>query len=167
MKKIENRCKNGECSRCGNCCGATTLPLTMEEAIEIASYVKRNNIIRFNREWVQPLTSGTLKPGSKIDLHCCFYDGTKQECSIYPVRPFCCREFRCDHSHRQVEEDRKLFHERAHYNNRDNKNITNFDLLFYADDIPIRVLFNHEGMRDCDFLEIFKKYGSCDTFEIK
>lgn len=40
---IEDFTKNGECSRCGNCCGRL-LPLSKKEMDAIKNYIKKHNI---------------------------------------------------------------------------------------------------------------------------
>jgi Fe-S-cluster containining protein len=79
--------KDGKCSGCGNCC-ANFLPISDVEIKRIRQYVKQHGI----REQMR------LYPTAKpiVDMQCPFRDETQRKCTIYPVRPGICRDFRCD-----------------------------------------------------------------------
>ena len=79
---------NNKCSNCGACCG-DILPLTKEDINLIKRYVKKHNI--------KP--QKILIPFSTTNnyfLTCPFRDEKLKKCSIYPARPWICRQFRCD-----------------------------------------------------------------------
>ena len=79
---------NGECSNCGECCGAI-LPVTGKELKAIRRYVKKHHI--------KPVRHGMMgMTNQAIDLTCPFRDNTARKCLIYEVRPWICREYRCD-----------------------------------------------------------------------
>lgn len=96
-KGVYNFCKDGECSKCGNCCSAL-LPISKKEIKDIKRYVKKKRIKPVNHRIA-------LMPC--IDLTCPFLDNTKDDkCLIYPVRPSICKVFRCDKPPSEAEKDR-------------------------------------------------------------
>ena len=88
-RKVTDFTKNGECSKCGNCCG-NYLPLTTYEIERIKAYIKKHNI----KEHLHHFAYG-------LDMTCPFLND-KQMCNIYKVRPQICRCFRCDKTQIEV-----------------------------------------------------------------
>ena len=80
-----NYTKNGECSKCGACCGCF-LPLSKKEIREIKRLVIANKI--------EPHKIPVVC--MSIDLTCPFLDLKTHLCSIYDNRPHICRVFKCD-----------------------------------------------------------------------
>lgn len=94
-RKSINYCKNNECSRCCNCCGAV-LPLSKDEILKMQSLYKNKKEIK---ELVDDNCSMTYGPDGKPDkvfLMCPFVDVKNHRCSIYEDRPKICRLYRCD-----------------------------------------------------------------------
>lgn len=118
---------NGNCSRCGSCCGMF-IPFTDGELKVIKEYVKKHNIQPYDR--MNKLTG-------QFSAHCCFYDENKKECRIYPVRPYVCRDFIC--SRKNWKEYRDKYELRGKYNSSLSKKTTmaSFDDLIYGDYYPV------------------------------
>ena len=93
QKRVKNKCCNGACSGCGECC-TDLLPLTVTELERIKKYVDEHHLSenRHTMFW-NPNT---------IDLTCPFRNDKTQKCEIYPVRPKICREFICNRSQEQI-----------------------------------------------------------------
>lgn len=72
---------NGKCSNCGECC-TDTLHLDDDEIKKIDEFLKGHKIYQNNK-------------GSN-NFRCPFRDDFLKRCSIYEVRPYICRAFRCD-----------------------------------------------------------------------
>lgn len=88
---IKDYTNNGECSKCGNCCGRI-LPLTQLEINQIKAYIKKHNIKRH-------IHITNVLAEASIDAMCPFLDDTKiDKCTIYEVRPSICRVYNC-HKH--------------------------------------------------------------------
>ena len=118
-------CK-GECSRCGNCCGLF-IPFNDEDITRIKEYVKEHNIKPQDR--LNKLTGS-------FDARCCFYDTKNKVCTIYPVRPFVCKDFIC--SRENWKQKRDEYERRAKYNSTLNEMImATFDDKIYNDYAPI------------------------------
>lgn len=114
---------NGECSRCGSCCGLF-IPFTDEELQLIKDYVKVNNI--------KP-TNNRIINGNQLIAQCCFYDRENKKCNIYPVRPYVCKDFMCNH--KDWKKRRDMYEKRTPWNStlhKDRKCGT-FDDLIYGD----------------------------------
>lgn len=79
-----NFTKNGECSKCGNCCSAL-LPLTQTEINKLKKIIKTRHI----KPHTQPVVV------QAIDLSCPFLTDDNL-CQIYDDRPYICRIFKCD-----------------------------------------------------------------------
>ena len=81
---------NGKCSECGDCC-SNRLPLSNQEIKVIKDYIKEHNIVE-QKHGVCVLSRPT------IDLTCPFLDNSVKthKCTIYPVRPQVCKEYKCD-----------------------------------------------------------------------
>ena len=94
MKFISNM-KDDKCSNCGTCC-ANALPLTKTEINIIRIHVKDNQI---------------QEQKHKNPLTCPFRDDEKRICTIYEVRPYICRAWRCDGQLTQ-KQNKKLFGEK-------------------------------------------------------
>lgn len=80
---------NGRCRGCGECC-SNILPMTMEDVARIKKYIAKHDI----KEQKAP----AVLANPKFNLYCPFMrmDVAKDRCTIYPVRPEICREFKCD-----------------------------------------------------------------------
>lgn len=117
-----NTCK-GQCSRCGECCGLF-IPFTDKELSIIKEYVSKHNI--------QP-TYRFVEGG--MEARCCFYDSKNHKCNIYEVRPYVCRDFKCDHKDWMKRRDQ--YEKRSKYNStlasKDKIIIATFDDLIYQD----------------------------------
>lgn len=85
-KEVQNMTINNQCSHCGQCCGMF-IPFTNKEIEEIKKYVKKHNI--------KPVTDRETPNG--FEARCCFYDKVNRKCNIYPVRPYVCKDFMCNH----------------------------------------------------------------------
>lgn len=125
MDKIKNLTYNGECSRCGQCC-SLFIPITKQEVEDIKKYVQAFNIKPYPRF-----------KNNNFNATCCFYNPEKKECMIYEVRPFVCRDFKCDNFDWKLRRD--CYEEKAYYNSTlKNKIIlASFDDLIYNDYTPI------------------------------
>lgn len=119
--KISDRTCNGQCSRCGECCGIF-IPFTEKELSIIKEYVSKHNI--------QPINRFTPKG---MEAMCCFYDNINHKCNIYEVRPYACRDFKC--CHKDWLKRRDHYERRSKYNSTvGNKFIAaTFDDLIYND----------------------------------
>lgn len=126
-EQITNSCVNGVCSRCGNCCTGFSIPLSMDEADAINSYVRRNGVKRLNRDWLSDKSCA-------VDIRCCFYDSVEKRCNIYEVRPMVCSGFQCDMSMGEIEKRKVDAHAQAFFNgDQGRSNPTSFDALFFGD----------------------------------
>lgn len=85
-KDITNNMCNHQCSKCGECCGIF-IPVTERELSKIKDFVRENNI--------EPATDRYTDENG-FEGRCCFYDTQLKKCKIYPVRPYVCKDFRCD-----------------------------------------------------------------------
>lgn len=156
---VNNTC-NGLCSCCGSCC-SLFIPFTEKELTIIKQYVKEHNIKPINRE-----------DETSIKASCCFYDDKNHKCNIYEVRPYACRDFKCDH--KDWKKRRELYCKRAKYNSIINNKvkIATFDDLIYGDfTYIIRYLCNmsidkRTNAIDSDILiEILKKCNRLDILD--
>ena len=113
---------NGECSRCGSCCGLF-IPFTDEELKLIKDYVKVNNIKPTNR----------IINENQLIAQCCLYDSKNKKCNIYPVRPFVCKDFQCNN--KDCKKRRDMYEKRTAWNSslRDDRKCGTFDDLIYKD----------------------------------
>lgn len=119
-KQISDKTCNGQCSRCGECCGMF-IPFTEKELSIIKEYVSKHNI--------QP-TYRFVEGG--MEARCCFYNAKEHKCNIYEVRPYACRDFKC--CHKDWLKRRDHYEKRAKYNSTINKLIAaTFDDLIYQD----------------------------------
>ena len=86
-KGCYNYTKNGECSKCGECCSAL-LPLKRSEVVKLRRIIKERNI--------KPhCVPKVVAVNPMFDLTCPFLTDN-HECSIYDDRPYICRVFKCD-----------------------------------------------------------------------
>lgn len=92
--------KDGECSGCGSCC-SDALPVSRKEYKRILKYIQSRHI----RECVH--RPPTVNP--VYDMTCPFRDDVKRVCTIYPVRPAVCRDFRCDKARNGIWADPKMY----------------------------------------------------------
>lgn len=128
----DNTC-NGECSRCGDCCGLF-VPFNDDDLERIKTYVEKHNIKQFDR--IDKLT-GAFK------AHCCFYDEINKLCTIYEVRPYVCKDFICNR--KNWKEKRDNYERNAKYNSTlvGKQILATFDDKIYNDYEPIlRYVFN-------------------------
>lgn len=86
---VYDKTDNGRCVGCGECC-SNALPMRQKEIKIIQRYIKEHGIKE------QKIPSVFAKP--MFDMTCPFMrkDVSKNRCTIYPVRPFICRDFKCD-----------------------------------------------------------------------
>lgn len=84
---------NGKCSQCGQCC-SNILPMSEKEVRIIRRYIKANHI--------KPQKISALYVTPMLDMTCPFMrkDVSKERCTIYPVRPEICKQFKCDNTHK-------------------------------------------------------------------
>ena len=92
--KVKNHCVNGECIRCGECCG-DYLPITEKELKTIRRYVRKNNVKSYRNRVVS----------TPFDITCPFLNGQKL-CTIYEVRPSICSTFKCNLPLEELEKNR-------------------------------------------------------------
>ena len=129
---VDNTC-NGNCSRCGDCCGLF-VPFNDDDVTNIKQYVKKYNIKPFDRI---DRATGAFK------AHCCFYDEVNKVCTIYEVRPYVCRDFIC--SRKNWKEKRDEYEKQAKYNSTLNGKqiLATFDDIIFGDYEPVlRYIFN-------------------------
>lgn len=151
-----NFCKNGECSRCGECC-TPFIPMTKSEVKTVREYVKKNPQIK-ERALNQPFFEG-----NDVYVKCCFYDKDKKECMIYPARPFICRAYKCNQDDLKIENNKNFMDSRACYNT-DVKNIHDFRSLLFNDYRMIVLVVGKETKKNPDqLLEFFKTLGRNDV----
>jgi len=144
--QINNYCIDSQCSNCGHCCSASGLPVTQKEVMRIVDYVKSNSIHPVNRGWVKEFHENGKLENPVIDARCCFYDHVNRICLIYPVRPSVCKSFQCNLSQEYIESVRENCHRAAYYNRQSGENgnikrLTNFDMLFYNEMLPLQMLY--------------------------
>jgi Fe-S-cluster containining protein len=118
---IKNNMVDNKCSRCGSCCGLF-IPVTKKEIKIIREYVKEKNIRPESRI-----------NGNTIELRCPFLNLKEHKCNIYEVRPFVCRDFKCNR--KDWKKYRNLYMKRSGKYNQ-----YTMDELIY-DDITLQVMF--------------------------
>jgi Fe-S-cluster containining protein len=125
--KVTDNTINHKCSMCGGCCGFI-IPITETELRRIRNYVKENNI------QCEPQID---RATNTFDSRCCFLDRKTLKCKINNVKPFVCKDFKCDH--KDWKQRRDLYDKRAKYNSLLNKNtiVASFTDLVYNDYEPI------------------------------
>lgn len=122
-----NHTCNKQCSRCGQCCGPCN-PITLNEYKVIKNYIRE-----------QDIKPREIKvENDTLDLRCVFYDTKNKCCTIYPVRPEVCKEYKCDNPEFVTSFNRSFYDKRADINGNHLTRFIPFDLLFY--DIPITAI---------------------------
>jgi Fe-S-cluster containining protein len=96
--------KNGQCSRCCECCSGV-IPITKLELRDIDEYVKKHDIKPVNR--TAPLA------GDSIDITCPF--ASEHKCNIYEVRPKICRDFICSMGNEAAQIQKRRFYSNSKY----------------------------------------------------
>ena len=158
--EVKNNMCNGACSRCGECCGLF-IPFNDNDIKRIKKYVSLHKIQPVNRI---DIMTGTFK------AHCCFYDEISKKCTIYPVRPFVCRDFRCDREDWKVYRD--MYEKQCKYNSSfaPKTILATFDDLIYKDYTPIikyllgMLPVEKEGVNDTNVYLLFKSANRLDLF---
>lgn len=102
--KITDFTKDGECSRCNQCCGGV-LPITQLELKTIRRYVREKNI-----KPVASLAAIMVKP---FDMSCPFAASGK--CNIYEVRPQICRLFICSMDAEKIYKQKEELYQNPNY----------------------------------------------------
>ena len=160
-RNIKDKTCDGNCSRCGDCCGMF-IPFTDDELDVIKKYVKKHNIKPYDR--VNKLTK-------QFNAHCCFYDENKKECRIYPVRPFVCKDFMCNR--KNWREYRDKYELKGKYNSSLSKTtiLATFDDLIYEDVYPILAYIldmipkTNGGIEGCILVDILRKVNRLDLLK--
>ncbi len=129
-----NNCKNHQCSCCGNCCGEF-IPITRKEIERIKEYMKSHPEIKNN--WPS-------SDDKNLYAFCPFLNKETNRCDVYPVRPFVCRDFKCDRSKETIKAKREAYAKRADYNAFKNKEepIVSWHYLFF-DDYNFDLCYRH------------------------
>lgn len=159
--KVTDMTCNHQCSRCGSCCGLF-IPFTEKELNNLKQYVRLHDIKPYNR--INKITG-------EFKAHCCFYNEDEEKCMVYPVRPYACRDFKCDR--KDWKRYRDKYELRAKYNSSLSKKclMGTFDDLIYNDVEPIiRYLMNLIPVKNNDIneiiiLNIFKEVGRVDLLQ--
>lgn len=155
----DNTC-NGKCSRCGECCGLF-IPFNDDDITRIKQYVKEHNIKPYDR--LNKMTGG-------FEARCCFYDVKEKKCTIYPVRPYACRDFICSRKDWKLKRDE--YEIKAKYNSTLNRMImATFDDKIYGDYAPI-ILYTTSLCREPNglvdskkLLRVFESIGRLDILQ--
>lgn len=92
---------DGECSNCGECC-SNFLPVSRKEIKIIRRYISKKKI-KEQKHFIPTRTAS-------VDWTCPFRDNSERICTIYPVRPAICRDFRCDKPKKRIQADKSLYH---------------------------------------------------------
>lgn len=123
---IKDRTCNHKCSCCGSCC-TEFIPLTQKEVHKIKDYLKEHPEIKGN--W---LTKGET---DALYAFCPFLNKDTYLCDIYPVRPFVCRDFKCDKSKETIKKNREMYAMRADYNGflKEKDKYVSLHFLFFGD----------------------------------
>ena len=156
--EVTDKTNNHVCSRCGQCCGLF-IPFTGKEVSVIKKYVKEHNITQTNR--IDTVTNS-------FKAHCCFYDEENKLCKIYEVRPYVCRDFKCDR--KDWKQRRDMYEKRAKYNSTFSKKtiLATFDDMIYQDYFPIfRYILSmlpqsKGGIDSTHLLELLKQVNRLD-----
>ena len=150
---------DNKCSGCGDCCGLF-IPFTEKELSVIKEYVKQHNIQPSNR---------VTKDG--FIAQCAFLDQQTHRCKIYEVRPYACRDFRCNRKDWQARRDH--YEKRAKYNSHLTKKkiIASFDDKVFDDYTPlIRYLTDMcktpNGIDPKIFVALLKEVNRLDILDI-
>lgn len=161
METLTNNMLDGRCSRCGECCGLF-IPFNDEDINRIKKYVQLHNIKPFNR---LDMEKNTFK------AHCCFYDENKKECTIYAVRPFVCKDFRCNR--KDWKKYRNMYEKHCKYNSSLSEKtiLATFDDMIYKDYTPIvkylidMVMSENGNVDEVQLYNIFNSVNRLDILE--
>ena len=93
---------DGKCSNCGACC-SDFLPISKHDIEQIKRYMDKHDI----KECVK-----TVLMADTFDMTCPFRSDKDKTCTIYPVRPTICRDFRCDYPWKKISCTKKLHESR-------------------------------------------------------
>ena len=160
-REIKDMTCNGECSRCGSCCGLF-IPFTDKELDVIKKYVKLHNIQPYNR--INVMTG-------QFNAQCCFYDATENKCRIYPARPYACRDFICSRKDWQKYRDKYELNSKYNSTLSNKKIMATFDDLIYNDYEPIlRYVFGilpatENGIDDKMLIALLKEINRLDLLD--
>lgn len=94
---------NGSCSGCGGCC-SNYLPLSRKDISRIKKYIKAHNI--------KPCKHFVPTAEPIVDFTCPFRDNDKRICTIYPVKPAICSDFKCDKARKGYMPSEEIFKEK-------------------------------------------------------
>lgn len=129
---------NHKCSGCGSCC-TSQLPWTKKELSIVKKYILENKI--------EPSYLSTF---DKHNLYgfCPLLDPVTKKCKVYEVRPFVCRDFKCDKSKDAIRRNREMYARRADYNGIPGSNapIASTQLLLF-DDIAYDIQWRHVTLK--------------------
>lgn len=92
---------DGRCSGCGACC-SDFIPISDLEIKTIKAYIRKHGI----KEQMHFVPTAT----PMMDFTCPFRNNATRKCEIYAVRPAICRDFRCDKSKKDIQEDKTMYH---------------------------------------------------------
>lgn len=112
----------GKCSNCGACCGDLVM-ISKKEIETIKKYIEKNQIKE------QPY----MIVGNAIVLTCPFRDEENKKCTIYPVRPSICKEFKCNHGSVNIEKNKIKHCLNGDYNSAYNNNLSLHQTFFGKD----------------------------------
>jgi len=110
----------GKCSNCGACCGDLVM-ISKKEIETIKNYIEKNQI----KEQPYRFYNG------KIILTCPFRDEENKKCTIYPVRPSMCKEFKCNQGSECLGKNKLKHYLRKDYNSAYN-NMLSLHEKFYG-----------------------------------
>lgn len=105
QRGIQNFTHNGQCSNCGGCC-SNLIPVSDSDIRSMRRYLRKHKIRLHLDAIVTPQSE------ISIDLRCPFRDEKHNRCVIYPVRPAICRTFKCNGNEKDIERNKKVFHQR-------------------------------------------------------
>lgn len=159
-KEIQDMTINNKCSHCGQCCGMF-IPFTDREIEIIKQYVKEHNI--------KQVTDRETPNG--FEGRCCFYDKVNKKCNIYPVRPYVCQDFMCNHKDwRQRRNNYELYGDYNSSLKRKATKLAAFDDLIYEDYYPIirfiiGLTADNNGLDSNKFLDALKFFNREDLLK--
>lgn len=156
-EKIENKCCNHQCSGCASCC-AELLPFTRKEGFKIKDYMQKKK-----DEGEEIICSYSVEKDNKnLYALCPFLNEQTNRCNIYPVRPFVCRNFKCDKDIETLKKERMQYAKRADYNAFDGKKpVVSFHYFFFGE-IKYDLLYRHKTLEI-----VCKEHGINRTLSIK
>lgn len=105
--EFENKCCNHKCSGCGSCCGEY-LPLRKKDEFRINDFLIANPDFK---------PSFSIHNDTKnLYVICPFLDEKTNKCRIYDIRPYVCRDFKCDRNKELLKKKRYEYAKNADYN---------------------------------------------------